>query len=244
MALSASGTTDLAPLSELRSWRLDTWDVLVPGLRESFEALEPIRVDRCPRLDVAADEVENGGSLEIGDDLHPGSSGAAATPLDANKYEGSLAALELATASQPSLRPTHPGIVDLDLPSQRLARPVDHGSTKLVQDHPGRLVAADRELTLQEQRRHPALVGRHQIGCPEPGRQLGLRVVKDGPCGHRSLVAAGGALPSMLRDQRVAPPVTTSRTGEPVWPPAGCKVLGARLLGREPALELAKISGE
>ena len=165
----------LGSLSQLREMRLDAWNVRVAS--QPLEGLEPVRVNRGPRLDVATDESADGRCLEIGDDLHPRSPGSTAPLLDCNQHQRSLAPLELAAAPQSRLGAAHPCLVDLDLTSQRLARSIDHGSTKLVQNHPRRFVPADSELMLQQERRQTALVRRHQVCRPEPRRQCGLRVV-------------------------------------------------------------------
>jgi len=130
---------------------LSTWDVFVASICEPAKALEPIRVDRSARLDIASDEVEDGGLLDVRDDLHPGSSGSTTAFLDGDKHERSLAPLELPTASQPCLRPAHPGVVEFDFAPQRFAGMVDHGSAKLVQNHPRRFVAPNPKLTLQQE---------------------------------------------------------------------------------------------
>ena len=62
----------LCAASEPDARRLDPLDVLVTGLTDPFEALEPVRVDCGAPLDVAADEVANGGSLEGRESLPSG----------------------------------------------------------------------------------------------------------------------------------------------------------------------------
>ncbi len=71
------------------------------------------------------------------------------------------------------LRPADPGVVDLDLTVERFARHIDHRSAELVKHHPGRFVAAQPQLALEQERRNTPLVGRHQVGGPEPQRSAG-----------------------------------------------------------------------
>ena len=51
---------------------------------------------------------------------------------------------------------------------QRLAGRSDHGTPQLVQQHPGGFVLAEPQVSLQQERRDPSLVGRHEIRRPEP----------------------------------------------------------------------------
>jgi hypothetical protein len=60
---------------------------------------------------------------------------------------------------------------------QGLARRVDHGTPQLVQEQPGRFVS-NVHLSLEQQCRYAALVGRHQKGRPKPHRQRELRSMK------------------------------------------------------------------
>jgi hypothetical protein len=61
-------------------------------------------------------------------------------------------------------------LVHLDGIGQRRSLGVDHRPSQLVQDHPGCLIPAERELALQLRRRDPRGAGRHQVRRPEPQR--------------------------------------------------------------------------
>ena len=148
--------------------------------------------------------------------------------------------LQLATPFNARLRPADPGVVDLDFPEQGLARRIDHRSAQLMEHHPRGFIAAQPELTLEQERRDAALVGRHQIRRPEPLRQRGLRVVENRSSGQRDLMPARGALPASIR-QRVRPRMSAARTREALGPATRRQVLLASLVGREFSLKLAQI---
>jgi hypothetical protein len=67
-----------------------------------------------------------------------------------------------------------------DLTTKRFASEVHCRSSELVEDHPSRLVTPKPKPTLEKRRRNAPLVGRHQVGGPEPKGQGSLGVVKDG----------------------------------------------------------------
>src|SRR5712691_8637323 len=102
----------------------------------------------------------------------------------------------------PGLGTANPGVVDFDLAVKRLAHRIHRRSPELVQYHPSGFVTLKTKLVLEKQRRDPSLVGRHQIGRPEPKGQRGLRIVKDGPRCQGDLVTTGGALPASSSHQR------------------------------------------
>src|ERR1700730_3535429 len=100
-----------------------------------------------------------------------------------------------AAPSYPGLGTTIPGVVDFYLAVKRLAHRIHRRSPQLVKYHPSGLVTLKTKLVMEKQRRDPSLIGRHQVGRPEPEGQRGLRIVKDGPRCQGHLLTTGGALP-------------------------------------------------
>src|SRR6266478_9455632 len=121
----------------------------------------------------------------------------------ANHDECRAAPLELAAPADPGLGAANPGVVDFYLAVKRLARRIHRRSPELVQYHPSGFVTLKTELVLEQQRRDASLVGRHQVGRPEPEGRRGLRIVKDCPRCQGDLVTTGGALPAPSSHQRV-----------------------------------------
>ncbi len=121
----------------------------------------------------------------------------------------------------------------------------DHRAAQLVRHHPGRLVAADPQLTLQLHGRDPRVVGSHEVGGPEPELQRHPRAVHDRPRRHRRLRPAGLALPHAAAAlQRPDVAAAAAPTGEPVGPARGEQVLAAGVLVGEPRLEAHDRHGE
>ena len=108
---------------------------------------------------------------EVRNHLHADAPCAGSLLLHRDGDQNRFATFELAAATQPRLRTADPGVVEFDVPMQRFARHVHHRTAELVQQEPGGLVPTDRQLALKQQRRDPALVGRHQLGRPKPHRQ-------------------------------------------------------------------------
>lgn len=181
-------------------------------------------------------------ALKFGDHPHSDAARAVAAPFDGHKDGHGSPALELATPEQPGLGAADPGVVDLHFPVERFAGRVHHRAPQLVKHHPRGLIPAQAQLPLQQQRRDPPLVGRHEIGGPEPLCQWHLRVVQNRPRRQRDLMPASRALPASLFEDRVGARVIASRASESVGPPTRGQVLLARLFGRELTLELAQIS--
>jgi len=121
---------------------------------------------------------------------------------------------------------------------------VDHRSTKLVENHPGRLITANPELTLEQKGGETSLVRRHEVGGPEPRRERGPGVVKNGPGCQGDLVSTGSALPSTSADQCVRSPISAPGTGEPVLPSARGQVVSARLVAGKIHLKLPEGRGK
>src|SRR5918996_3029504 len=60
----------LGALPQPEPGRLGSWDVLVAGSGEPFEALEAVRIDRGTHGEVSGHEVQHGCPGEVGNDLH------------------------------------------------------------------------------------------------------------------------------------------------------------------------------
>ena len=223
---------------------LPTRDMVIARRRQAAERLEPVGVDGCAVGDVLGREVGQRGLAEIRADGHAGPAGTGPARLDGYGDERRFPALQLPTPAQTGLRSAaHPGVVEFDLPVQGLPGGVDHGPSELVQDPPGRLVPAETQLALQQQRRDSPLVRRHQIGGPKPHRQRGLGPVEDGAGGQRHLVATRRAFPPPLA-QEVRPAVAAAGTLKTIGPSARLQVLLAgRLVGELP-LELLEAGRE
>ena len=202
--------------------------------------LEAVGVDGGAGPHVTSGERPDRSRCEVGNDLHSNSPRPTAPPLHGGKHQCSLSSLELAASSESCLGSTHPCLVKFDLAPERLASIVDHRATQLVEDHPGRLIAADPELALEQEGRETSLVRRHQVGRPKPRRERRLRVVEDGPRRHGNLVSARSALPSPSAGQRVRLPVAAPGTREPVRPSACGHVVRASLVGGKVHLKLAE----
>jgi hypothetical protein len=113
-----------------------------------------------------------------------------------------------------------------------------------VKHHPRGFVAQKTKLALKKQRRDTPLVGRHQVGRPEPNGQRSLRIVKDCSRCQRDLVTTGGALPASPSHQRVAAIVRASGALVALGPPARGQVPLAGLFAGELKLKLAKSPGK
>lgn len=234
----------LDTFSQAERGRLGSRDVLVPGLHQSPETLEAIGVDGGTGFDVPCGELPDRCRAEVGNDFHSNSPGGTPAPLDGHENQRSLASLELAAAAEPCLGSTHPRIVNFNFAPEGLSVPVDHRSTKLVEDHPGGLVSADSELALEQQGRETSFVRRHQVRSPEPCGEWGLGVVKNGRSCQRHLVAAGGALPPTVGDQWVRTLLLAPGTRESLRPSARGEVVRARAVRGEVSLKLPEARGE
>ena len=169
---------------------------------------------------------------------------ALATLLHCDQDEGRSSALELSASSQTSLLAANPRVINLYLAVQRLPSRIHHGPAEFVKHHPGSFVTGQTKLTLYQQGGHPAFVGGHQIGGPEPMGQRDLGPVKNRPGGQRDLVPAAGALPPSLVHQFVGSPMSASRADEAIGPATGRQVLLAGLFSGEVGFETGVASSE
>ena len=225
---------------QFRPQRLNAGDMLETHPFQAAERFEPIGVNGRTWGHVLHKEVVDGVGLEVGDDGHAEAPRGFSSPLDGGQGERRPTPLELAASSDTRLGSADPRVVDLDFAPQRFASEVDHRSPKLMEYHPSGFVTSKPKLALEQQRRDTALVGGHQVGCPEPDGQRRLRIMNDGTRGQRDLVTTGGALPASSSNQRVAVTVGAARTDEPLRPAAPSQVFLAGLFGGEFNLKLLK----
>jgi hypothetical protein len=111
--------------------------------------------------------------------------------------DGPEAGSGLANAAAVPARPiaADVGHVDLDVSRESEEGVVRQGGAYLVQQHPGRLVAAQARIALELEGRDPLLVAGHEEDREEPRAHGHLRAMKGGAGRERGLVAADCALP-------------------------------------------------
>src|SRR6266567_6529602 len=239
----SEGHHGLRSLVQLGSQGLSARDVVKDSV-QTRAGLEAIGENRRTGSNVLEKEVIDGDCFEVRDDGHADAPRGSPALLHSDQDKCGSAPPELSAPAEASLEAADPGIVDLDLTPKRFARHIDHGASELVQHHPGGFIAPKPKLTLEKQCRNTALVGSHQVGCPEPKGQRGFGVVKHSPRGERDLVATGGTLPASSSHQRVAARVVASRTLVTLGPAARGQVLLAGLLVGELELKLAERLGK
>jgi hypothetical protein len=205
--------------------QLGAGNVLETDALKTAEALEAIGIDRGTGSNVPGAEALDGRRPEVRDDGHAKASRGPTALLYRYQNQSGPAPLELATTSETCLGTAHPRFIHLDLSPKGFASHVHGRSPELVENHPSGLITLKSELTLEKQRRNASLVGRHQVGGPEPQGQGSLRIVKDSSRGERDLVPAGGTLPAPPSHQSIATRVGASRTLEAFGPAAGGQVL-------------------
>jgi len=190
------------------------------------------------------EEGDDGSRLEIGNYFHSDSPRSPATLFHRDQDERRSSPFELSASAETGLLAANPRFINFYVAVQRLASYIHHGPAELMKHHPCGLVTGQTKLPLYEQGRHAALVGRHQIGSPEPVRQRDLGPVKNRPGGQRDLVTATGALLSSLILQFVSTPMSASGANEAIGPAAGHQVVLASFLGGELALKLPQCFGK
>src|SRR6266850_208346 len=148
---------------------------------------------------------------------------------------------ELSASAQTCLGSANPGVVDLHLSVERLARHIDHRSSELVEHHPRCFVSVESQLTLEQKRGDSTFVGRHQVRGPKPQRQRGSRVVQNRPGRQRHLIPAGGALPTSLSHHGICALVPAAPTREAIGPATGGQILLTGLFADELTLKFAQV---
>jgi hypothetical protein len=174
---------------------------------------------------------------EIGDDGQAQAPRALAAQLDRGGNDR-LAGVGLAPGAAAFLDAADVEVIDLDGTHKRVALGRDHGPAQLVQHQPRRLVAADAELTLELHCGDPGVMGRHQIGRPEPHLQRGARGVHHRPRRQRRLMPTGSALPQAPLGLFTGPRAAAPWAREPVRPARREQVPATRALVGEAPLEL------
>jgi hypothetical protein len=107
-----------------------------------------------------------------------------------------------------------------------------------MEHHPGRFVTAQFQLTLEQKRRNPTFIRRHQVRCPKPQHQRYSGVVENSPRCQRYLMPARCALPESRHDVRTLVPAP--RTLKSVRPTTGGQILLTGLFANELSLEFAQ----
>ena len=112
----------------------------IAARREHREAREAIGGDGSACGDASGSEILDGGSCEIGYDLHPDSTGGPPPPFYSNQNQRGVAPSELATAPQSCLDSAHSRLVHVDLAAKRVPRRVHYRATELVRERCLRIV--------------------------------------------------------------------------------------------------------
>jgi hypothetical protein len=232
----------LGTLAQIDSQRLRARDVLVPCFLQAREGFQTVSVDRGAWCDVLLDECAQRGRLKVWDHTHAQPPRGFAALFNGNQHKGRSAPLELSAPAQTCLGSANPGIVDLHLSVERLARHIDHRSPELVEHHPRRFVSAQSQLTLEQKRGDPTFVGRQQVRGPKPQRQRGSRVMQNRPGRERHLMPAGGALPTSLSHHGICALVPAAPTREAIGPATGGQILLTGLFAGELTLKFAQVS--
>jgi hypothetical protein len=227
-------------LAQIDSQRLGARVVLVPCLLQAREGLQTVGVDRGARSNVLLDEGSQRDGLKIWDHSHAQPPRYFAALFNGNQHQGRSAPLELSASAQTRLGSANPGVVDLHLSVEQLARHIDHRSAQLVEHHPRCFVSAQSQLTLKQKRGDPTFVGCHQIRGPKPQRKRDFRVVENRPGRQRHLMAASRALPASLSHHGIRALVPAAPTRKAVEPATGCQILLANLFVGELTLKLAQ----
>jgi hypothetical protein len=224
-------------LAQIGSERLLARDMIESTFFQG-KALESVGVNRRTLGHVLLDEGTQRSRFEVGDHRHSNAARRPFALLDCHDDECRSASLELSAPSKPRLSTAYPSVVNLHLAMQPLARRIDHRASELVKHHPRRFVSSQPKLALQKQGRHAAFVGGHQVGCPKPGRQRDLRVVKNSPGRQGDLESAGGALPTSSFHDGIGPPMPASPAREAIGPATSSQIVLAGLFAGKLKLKL------
>ena len=168
-------------LAQIGPLWLRAGDVLVPGFIHTREAFQSVGVDRRARSNVLLDKGNEGGGLKVWDHSHTQPPRRLAALLNGYQDKGGSASLELTTSAQTRLGTANPSVINFHLSTQGLACHVDHSSAQLVKHHPGRFIATQFQLTLEQKRRNPTFICRHQVRSPKPQCQRDSRIMKNRP---------------------------------------------------------------
>jgi hypothetical protein len=103
-----------------------------------------------------------------------------------------------------------------------------------MEHHPGRFVTAQFQLTLEQKRRNPTFIRRHQVRRPKPQHQRYSGIVENSPRCQRYLMPARRALPESRHDVRTQVPAP--RTLKSVSPATDGQILLTGLFASELSL--------
>src|SRR6185503_913042 len=229
-------------LTQFGCLRLRPRDVPIPNSVQTRETLQRIGVDRRALSDMLLDKATERGCLKVWDHSHSQSPRRLAAFLNGHQDKSGSTPFKLTTAAQTRLGTANPSFIDLYLSTQRLACHVDHRSAQLVKHHPGRFVAAQFQLMLEQERRNPTFIRRHQVRRPKPQHQRHFRIVENGPRCQRHLVSASHALPESRHNIRTLVP--TPRTLKSIRPTTGGQILLTNLFAGELPLEFSQTTGK
>lgn len=152
------------------------------------------------------------------------------------------------TAFAPRLA-ANPAFIDFDVgasDADHVAALADHSRPQLVQNLEGRLVAGEAKLALKLHRRHTAGQRRNEVSAPEPRRERRAGSLHDrSRCQARirSTFPAPQHAGASLKAERFMANGAL-RTDKALRPADALKIVGARRIVREQALELRQRTGE
>jgi len=241
MARSAKGQYRFSSLAQFGCLRLRPRDVPIPNFVQTRKTLQSIGIDRRTRSDVLLDKAAEGGCFKVWNHSYSQSPRRLAAFLNGHQDKSGSAPLELTTSAQTRPGTANPCLVNLHLSTQRLACRVNHRSAQLVQHHPGRFIAAQFQLTLEQKRRYPTFI-RRQVRSPKPQHQRYSRIVENAPRRQRHLMSPPRALPQSRHDIRTLVP--TPRTLKSIRPTTGGQILLTALFASELPLEFTKTTGK
>ena len=229
-------------LAQFVCLRLHPRDVPIPALVQTRETLQSIGVEGRARSNVLVDKSTKRGCFKVWDHTHSHSPRRLAAFLNGHQDKSGSTPFKLTTTTQSHLGTADPSFINLYLSMQRLAGQVDHRSAQLVKHHPGRFVALQFQLTLEQKRRNPTLISRHQVRRPKPQDQRYFGVVENSPRGQRHLMSTRGTLPESPQDIRALIPAPW--TLKSVWPTAHSQILLTGLFASELPLEFSHTTGK
>jgi len=213
-------------------------DMPILGFVQTCETLQRIGVEGRAWSDMVLDKATERGCLKVWDHSHSQPPRRLATFLNGHQDQSRSTPLKLTTATQARLGAANPSFIDLYLSSQRLAGHVDHRSAQLVEHHPGRFVTAQFQLTLEQKRRNPTFIGRHQVRRPKPQHQRDSGIVENGPRCQRYLMSTRRTLPESCHNVRTLVPAP--RTLKSVGPTTDGQILLTGPFASEPSLEFTQ----
>ena len=133
------------------------------------------------------------------------------------------------------------GFVHLNCTTQPITTGSHHSSTKFVQPCPRRHIAPQTKHLLQTYGTRSVLLTGNMPDCPKPHPQRLSCVLKNGPCSHRSLIAASSTDQSSPR-ARPASRAAASWTNKAFGPSKLEQIIPTGVFGRKPILKFKDCS--